>query len=78
MARLSWSSVNPIPILHIKILENNETENKQTNMIYSNDLFEMLGSVIGHNRYAKVTVIFPKKCPYGRNGLFGSNCLKFI
>ena len=26
-------------------------------MIYSNDLFEMLSSTVGHNRQVKVTVI---------------------
>ena len=30
-------------------------------MIHSNDIFEMLSIMIGHNRYAKVTDIFPKK-----------------
>ena len=30
-------------------------------MIHTNDLFEILGIMIGHNRFAKVTNIFPKK-----------------
>ena len=30
-------------------------------MIHSNDLFEMLSIMIGHNRWAQVTDIFPPK-----------------
>ena len=34
-------------------------------MIRSKGLFEMLGGMTGHNSQAEVTIIFPKKFPYG-------------
>ena len=37
-------------------------------MIYSNDLFEMLSSMIGHNRQAKVTHFSSKNLPTEQMG----------
>ena len=37
-------------------------------VIYSNNLFEMLRSMIGQKVKQKVTVVFPKKNPYETNG----------